>query len=343
MIATRPCAALFPSLHGYQGAWLRGDLIAGLTVWAVLIPEALAYASIAGVSPVVGLYAAPGALILYAALGSSRHLITGPMSATAALSAATVADVVARSDDKFVTMTTALAIATGIAALLAGLLRLGFLAGFISEPVIKGFIVGLALTIIIGQVPDLLGIPKGSGNFFEKLWDVVSDLGDIHVLTLVVGLLSLAIVLGLRRTLPAVPGSLVAVAAGILLVYVFALEDHGVDIVGTIDSGLPVVRPARRVAARLRLARRGRDRRDARRLRRGARRGEDVRAARALRHRRQPRAARARRREPRVRPLLRDGRQRLALEDRGQRVGRARTPSSPGCSSPCSPSSRCCC
>ena len=81
---------LFPSLHGYQGAWLRGDLIAGLTVWAVLIPEALAYASIAGVSPVVGLYAAPGALILYAALGSSRHLVAGPMSATAALSAATV-------------------------------------------------------------------------------------------------------------------------------------------------------------------------------------------------------------------------------------------------------------
>ena len=230
---------VFPSLHGYQGAWLRGDLIAGLTVWAVLIPEALAYASIAGVSPVVGLYAAPGALILYAALGSSRHLITGPMSATAALSAATVADVVARSADKFVTMTTALAIATGIAALLAGLLRHGFLAGFISEPVIKGFIVGLALTIIIGQVPDLLGIPKGAGNFFEKLWDVVSDLGDIHVLTLVVGLVSLAIVLGLRRTLPAVPGSLVAVAAGILLVYVFALEDHGVAIVGTIDSGLP--------------------------------------------------------------------------------------------------------
>lgn len=85
---------LFPSLQGYQRGWLRGDLIAGLTVWAVLVPEALAYATIAGVSPVVGLYAAPGALLLYAAFGSSRHLVTGPMSATAALSAATVADVV---------------------------------------------------------------------------------------------------------------------------------------------------------------------------------------------------------------------------------------------------------
>src|SRR6195952_934532 len=100
---------LFPSLRGYDRAWLRGDLIAGLTVWAVLVPEALAYATIAGVSPVVGLYAAPGALLLYAALGSSRHLVTGPMSATAALSAATVADVVAHSSGDFLAFTTGLA------------------------------------------------------------------------------------------------------------------------------------------------------------------------------------------------------------------------------------------
>jgi sulfate permease, SulP family len=230
---------LFPSLRGYRGDWLRGDLVAGLTVWAVLIPEALAYASIAGVSPVVGLYAAPGALLLYAALGSSRHLVTGPMSATAALSAATVADLVTQGDDKFVTMTAALAIATGLAALIAGLLRLGFLASFISEPVIKGFIVGLALTIIIGQVSDLLGIEKGSGDFFEKTWDVITGLGDVHGLTLLVGAVSLAIVLGLRRTMPAVPGSLVAVAVGILMIELFGLDDEGVAIVGTIDSGLP--------------------------------------------------------------------------------------------------------
>jgi len=166
---------LFPSLQGYRRGWLRGDLIAGVTVWAVLIPEALAYATIAGVSPVVGLYAAPGALLLYAALGSSRHLITGPMSATAALSAATVADLVSGGGTDFVTMTAALASTTGVAALLAGVLRLGFLASFISEPVIKGFIVGLALTIIIGQVPKLLGIEKGEGDFFEKAWDVLAN------------------------------------------------------------------------------------------------------------------------------------------------------------------------
>src|SRR6201992_2767731 len=101
---------VFPSLQRYERAWVRGDLIAGLTVWAVLVPEALAYASIAGVSPVVGLYAAPGALLFYAAVGSSRHLVTGPMSATAALSAATVATYATAGSGEFVTITAALAI-----------------------------------------------------------------------------------------------------------------------------------------------------------------------------------------------------------------------------------------
>jgi SulP family sulfate permease len=236
---TNPLRWLFPSLHGYRPSWLRGDLVAGLTVWAVLVPEALAYASIAGVSPVVGLYAAPGALLLYAALGSSRHLVTGPMSATAALSAATVADVVAGSSHAFPAMTAALAITTGAAALVAGVLRLGFLASFISEPVIKGFIVGLALVIIIGQVPGLLGIEKGSGDFFQKAWDVISDLGDTDLLTLGVGIGSLVVVLGLRRFAPAVPGSLVVVALGVIAVEALNLDDHGLDIVGHIDGGLP--------------------------------------------------------------------------------------------------------
>jgi sulfate permease, SulP family len=135
---------LFRSLVPYDRRWLRGDLVAGLTVWAVLVPEALAYASIAGVSPVVGLYAAPGALILYAAFSSSRHLIVGPMSATAALSAAAVAEFASGGSDRFTQMTVALAITTGVVAALAGLLRLGFLANYISEPVLKGFIIGLA-------------------------------------------------------------------------------------------------------------------------------------------------------------------------------------------------------
>ena len=224
---------------GYDRRWLRGDVIAGLTVWAVLVPEALAYASIAGVSPVIGLYAAPGALIFYAAFGSSRHLVTGPMAATAALSAAAVGDLAAPGSDEFLQLTITLGLVVGALAVVAGLLRLGFLASFISEPVLKGFIVGLALTIIIGQVPKLFGIPKGEGDFFRQTWDLVTNLGETSGITLLVGALSLVLVVALKEYAPVVPGSLVAVLAGILAVRIFHLEDHGVEIVGEIKSGLP--------------------------------------------------------------------------------------------------------
>ena len=234
---------LFTSLRGYDAGWLRGDVIAGLTVWAVLVPEALAYASIAGVSPVIGLYAAPGALLLYAAFGSSRHLVVGPMSATAALSAAAVADVATPNSAGFVAHTTALAVTTGILALAAGLLRLGFLASFISEPVLKGFIIGLALTIVAGQLPDLFGVEGSGGDFFERLRGLLADLGQTSLTTLAVGLASLALVLGLRRLAPAMPGSLVAVLLGIAAVAVLDLDAHGVAIVGQIDSGLPALGP----------------------------------------------------------------------------------------------------
>jgi SulP family sulfate permease len=150
---------LFPSLAGYRRGWLQGDGVAGLTVWAMLIPQALAYATIAGVSPVIGLYAAPAALVLYAAFGSSRHLVVGPMSATAALSAAAVAELATQGSGRFAALTVTLAITTGIIGVIAGLARLGFVANFISEPVLKGFIIGLALTIIVGQLPKLFGAP----------------------------------------------------------------------------------------------------------------------------------------------------------------------------------------
>jgi high affinity sulfate transporter 1 len=232
---------ILTSLHGYQREWVARDLIAGLTVWAVLVPEALAYATIAGVSPVVGLYAAPPALLFYALFGSSRQLVTGPMAATAALSAAAVADLTTGGPENFAAFTAALAIATGVIALLAGLLRLGFLANFISEPVMKGFIVGLALTIIIGQLPKIFGFEKGEGNFFEQAWEFLGHLGDTHWRSLVVGALSLGIILALRRFAPAVPASLVAVAFGIIVVNLFDLDQHGVAIIGDIQSGLPTI------------------------------------------------------------------------------------------------------
>lgn len=233
--------AVFASLAGYQRSWLSSDIVAGLTVWAVLVPEGLAYATIAGVSPVVGLYAAVPALVLYAAFGSSKHLVVGPMAATAALSAAAVGDIAARTGADFTQLTAGMALVAGLIALAAGIARLGFLASFISGPVLKGFIIGLALTILVGQLPKLFGIPKTDGNFFEQAWGLIADLGDTQGLTLLVGGVSLAVVLVLREVAPKVPGSLVVVLAGIAAVTLLDLDAEGVAIVGSIDSGLPDV------------------------------------------------------------------------------------------------------
>jgi SulP family sulfate permease len=226
-------------LRGYDRGWIRGDAVAALTVWAVLVPEALAYATIAGVSPVVGLYAVPGALLLYAAFGSSRQLVVGPMASTAALSAAAVGDLAGQDADLFVQLTITMALTVGIAALVAGVLRLGFLASFISEPVMKGFIIGLALTIMVGQLPKLFGVKKGKGDFFEQLGHLLGELGSTSGLTLLVGVAALVIVVGLKTVAPVVPGAIIAVLGGILAVHLFDLDQHGVAIVGNIDSGLP--------------------------------------------------------------------------------------------------------
>src|SRR5262249_223481 len=195
---------IFRSLVPYRRPWLTGDLVAGLTVWAVLVPESLAYASIAGVSPVVRLYAPPPPLPPSPAPPRSPPLTPPPVCAVRAspplpASPPSLAALAPPGTDKSPQLTPPLALPAGIAAAVAGLLRLGFLANYISEPVMKGFIVGLALTIIVGQLPKLFGVPKGSGNFFQKLWDLITQLGNTSGLTLLVGLVSLALVLGLRR------------------------------------------------------------------------------------------------------------------------------------------------
>ncbi|KOS53823.1 SulP family inorganic anion transporter [Rhodococcus rhodochrous] len=228
---------LLTSFEGCRADRIGRDLLAGLTVWAVLVPEALAYATIAGVSPVIGLYAAPAALLLYALFGSSRQLVVGPMAATAALSGAAVAGI--SSDVDAATLTAGLALLVGVLGILAGLARLGFLASFISEPVLKGFIVGLALTIIVGQLPKLFGVSRGEGDFFEKTWHLVTSLGGTNGWTLAVGAGSLAVVLVLHRVSPRLPAPLVAVVLGIVAVSVFDLDAEGVEIVGRIEGGLP--------------------------------------------------------------------------------------------------------
>ena len=231
---------LAPSYVGFSTKAIPKDLVAGLTVWAVLIPESLAYAGLAGVPPVTGLYAAVPALVLYSLLGTSRQIFVSPMSATAALSAGVVALIAPKGDTAaFIALSTTLALTTGIVALLAGALRLGFVASFISEPVLKGFIIGMALTIMIGQVPALLGVEKGSGNFFEKLISVIKHLGDVDGLTILVGGACLIAVLILKRFIPLLPGSLLVALASIGAVALFGLDQHGLEIVGHIDSGLP--------------------------------------------------------------------------------------------------------
>ncbi|MCB7135570.1 SulP family inorganic anion transporter [Cellulosimicrobium marinum] len=232
---------LLGSLRGYRAQWIRHDVVAGLTVWAVLVPESLAYASIAGVSPVVGLYAAVPSLVLYALFGSSRHLVVGPMSATAALSASVVALYAPGDDLAFAALTSAVAVVTGLLCVVAGLARLGFLAAFVSTPVLKGFVVGVALVIIVGQVPALLGIEKGGEDFFAEVWHVVTRLGETHLPTAALGVGTLVLLIVLRRVAPAVPGSLVAVVAGVLAVALLALDDDGVAVVGPIDAGLPTL------------------------------------------------------------------------------------------------------
>ena len=232
--------ASMPGFAGFSRAFLRGDVIAGLTVWAVLVPESLAYATIAGVPPVVGLYAAVPALVLYAVLGSSRHLVVAPMSATAALSVGVVGSVSSDAGEAVV-LTAGLAVATGLVAVTAGVLRLGFLASFISEPVLKGFIIGLALTIMIGQLPAMVGVEKGDGNFFAKAFDFIGRLDEADPLAVLVGVGSLVLLLVLRRFVPLLPGSLVVAVAGIGAVVVLGLDEDGLNIVGPIDSGLPAL------------------------------------------------------------------------------------------------------
>ncbi|WP_245929204.1 SulP family inorganic anion transporter [Murinocardiopsis flavida] len=227
-----------PGLRGDLTRWLRGDVIAGVTVWAVLVPESIAYATIAGVPPIVGLYAAPAALLLYALLGSSRQLVVGPMSSTALLSAAVVAGLAGGAHET-AALTTGLALVAGTIALVAGLLRLGFVASFISEPVLKGFVVGLALTIIVGQLPKLTGGPGGDGEFLGKVWGFLSGLGGTDAITLAVGGTALVLLLLFRRLLPVVPASLVVVVLAVTATWVLGLDRHGVDIVGTLPSGLP--------------------------------------------------------------------------------------------------------
>ena len=240
----RTLVSFFPIvgwLPRYQSAWLRLDLIAALTVWALVVPEAMAYAGIAGMPPEYGLYAAPLALLGYAIFGTSRHLNVGPSSTVAALSFSVVVGLAAAGSDEFIALTVTLAILTGILLIIGGLLRMGVLADFFSKPVLDGFIVGLAITIVVGQLDKLLGYEVESLDFVPDVLLILKDIGMTHWPTLVVGLISLALLFLLEEFVPKIPAAITVLFLAIAASALLNFESMGIHIVGEIPAGLPPI------------------------------------------------------------------------------------------------------
>ncbi|SOD72472.1 high affinity sulphate transporter 1 [Jatrophihabitans sp. GAS493] len=231
---------IFSWIRSYQGSFLRGDLIGALTAWAIVVPESVAYAQIAGVPPQNAFYAAPIALLAYALFGSSRNLVVGATSAAAILSASTVAAV--SSDAKVqIQLSAALAIVAGVILLVAGLLKMGFITNFLAESALQGFLFGMAMIIVIRQLGKVVGISTGDGDFFERLWHLLSHIDEWSVATIVVGVAAIVALLLLERFLPKIPASLAVLAAGIACSYIFSLAKHGVEVVGKIPSSVPTL------------------------------------------------------------------------------------------------------
>jgi sulfate permease, SulP family len=227
-------------LGGYRRSWLRGDLVAGVTTAAVVIPQAMAYATIAGLPVQVGLYVATVPMVVYALAGTSRPLSVSTTSTLAALTAAAVATVGSGDPARALAAASTLAALAGALLLGAGLLRLGFMADFISAPVLAGFKAGTGLLIAAGQLGKILGVPQEGDSFLGKVASALSQLDHISWPTLTLAAVSIAILLGLRRWGPrSLPGPLLVVAFGILLAATTGLADRGVALVGAIPAGLP--------------------------------------------------------------------------------------------------------
>lgn len=236
-------AGLLPGLavlRRYESAWWRTDLLAGLTVGAMLIPQSMAYAALAGLPPQYGFYAVIGALVVYALVGTSRHLGVGPEPGTAILAAVGVSSIAAGNGDRYVALMAALALLVAGICVLGAVARLGFLASLLSKPVLVGYITGVGLTLFSSQLAGLTGASIESDMFFSRLRELLGELDQIQPGTLALGVATLALMVGLRLTAPSVPGALVAVAAATAVSAFFGLADHGVAVVGSIPGGLPV-------------------------------------------------------------------------------------------------------
>lgn len=235
---------LIPSgLRGYQRSWLRADVLAGLTLAAVAIPETMGYASIAQMPVVTGLYTVLFPTILFALLGSSRLLVVGADSATAAILASGLAGLgvstLVPGSPHWVALGSLIALVSGVLLVLARLLRLGFLGDFLSASVLIGFLTGVGIQVGVGQFPEMLGIPKGNGSWLEQQAHLVTHLGETDLLSLAFAVGTVALILGCKRLIPKLPGAILAVVASIILSTTLHLSAQGVAVIGPMPGGFP--------------------------------------------------------------------------------------------------------
>nr|WP_093191571.1 sulfate permease [Thiocapsa sp. KS1] len=230
-----------PVLLGYRRADLSHDLIAGLSVAAVALPVGVAYAQLAGFNPVVGLYASILPLLAYALFGTSRQLIVGPDAATAALLAAAIAPLANGDPALYLSLSVVLTLLTGLYLIGASFLRLGALADFLSRPILVGYLNGIALYIMAGQLGKLFGFPVDAQGIVPKLIEVAAQIGRTHWPTLAVGVGTYLVLLLSKRLLPRLPAALVALIAATLAVALFRLDALGVAVVGAVPAGLPTL------------------------------------------------------------------------------------------------------
>jgi len=229
---------MFTLLRGYKPSWLRGDLVAGVTVAAIAIPESLGYASIAGMPAQAGLYCALLPPLLFALVASSRQLVVGADSATAALVAAGATAVAATGSAQYAGAVAVLGVVTAAILLVMALARLGFLADLISQPVLAGFLSGVGVSLIIGKLPEVLGIPT-SGSTWNKLVDTVTGLGSINWWSAALGLGVVAVMVGALRLPAAVPAALFGLVVFSVVGNLIGADNHGVEMVGALPPGLP--------------------------------------------------------------------------------------------------------
>ena len=225
-------------LPRYDRSWLRGDIAAGVAVTALIVPKNLGYAGIAGIPVENGLYAAAAGALIYALFCTSRHISTGPSSSLAAVAGGAVL-ATGVAGDQAAQLVAAITLFTGVLFLLLALLKLGWIAQFLSKAVVTGFLAGAAIDVTVGELPKLTGTSGDGDNVWREFGSWVRGLDSIHWLTLAVGVAALAVILVLRFLAPAIPGALVLVVGGLLASAVFDLGSHGVALVGHVPRGLP--------------------------------------------------------------------------------------------------------